>query len=86
MNSNRIQDWLQIVGMFGVIASLVFVGLEMRQTKDIAISAGYQEGFVSEEQWQSNLDDIQFIDPIQPYGQTYGVSKVGMYRPSLSKG
>jgi hypothetical protein len=41
MNADKLNDWLQVVGMFGVIASLVFVGLEMRQTREIAISQIY---------------------------------------------
>ena len=42
MNSSKISDWLQIVGLFGVIASLVFVGLQMRQDREIALSATFQ--------------------------------------------
>ena len=41
MNAEKLSDWLQVVGMFGVIASLLFVGLEMRQTREIAISQIY---------------------------------------------
>jgi len=42
MDYAKISDWLQIVGLFGVIASLLFVGLQMKQTQDIALSAAYQ--------------------------------------------
>ena len=35
MNSEKVNDWLQIVGMFGIMASLVFVGLQVRQTQAI---------------------------------------------------
>ena len=42
MNTSRINDWLQVVGLFGVIGSLVFVGLQMKQTQEIALSAIYQ--------------------------------------------
>ena len=38
MDTHKINDWLQIVGMFGVIASLIFVGLQMKQAQDIAYS------------------------------------------------
>lgn len=38
MDSTKIKDWLEIVGIFGVIASLIFVGLEMRQSQQIAIA------------------------------------------------
>jgi hypothetical protein len=42
MDSGKLNDWLQVVGMFGVIASLIFVGLQMQQTRDIAVSEAYQ--------------------------------------------
>jgi hypothetical protein len=48
MNTEKLNDWLQIVGMTGVIASLVFVGLEMRQTREIAISQIYHSRADSE--------------------------------------
>ena len=43
MNSAKLNDWLQVIGFFGVIASLVFVGLQMMQDRDIALSSIYQE-------------------------------------------
>jgi len=42
MNLARISDWLQVIGTFGVIASLIFVGLQMKQTQEIALSSTYQ--------------------------------------------
>ena len=42
MDSSKISDWLQIVGLFGVIVSLVFVGLQMKQSHEIALSSTYQ--------------------------------------------
>ncbi len=42
MNTSRVRDWLETIGIFGVIASLIFVGLEMRQSQRIALSAAYQ--------------------------------------------
>jgi len=42
MDSAKVNDWLQVVGLFGVIASLIFVGLEMQQAKQIALSAANQ--------------------------------------------
>ena len=42
MNSQKLNDWLQIVGLFGVIGSLIFVGLQLRQTQAIALSDTYQ--------------------------------------------
>jgi hypothetical protein len=43
MDMAKINDWLQLVGFFGIIASLVFVGLEMQQSRQIAIADIYQQ-------------------------------------------
>jgi hypothetical protein len=42
MKVERIRDWLEIVGIFGVVLSLIFVGMEMRQTQNIAIANASQ--------------------------------------------
>ena len=42
VDTAKLNDWLQVVGMFGVIASLMFVGLQMRQAQQIALSDTYQ--------------------------------------------
>ena len=42
VNPQKLRDWLEVMGIFGIIASLVFVGLEMRQSQEIALSAAYQ--------------------------------------------
>lgn len=39
----ELDDWLQIVGIFAVVASLVFVGLQLKQTQEIAIAGQYQQ-------------------------------------------
>ena len=41
MDSAKLNDWLQVIGMFGVLAGLVFVGLELRQSHKIALAAQY---------------------------------------------
>ena len=43
MNSQKLNGRLQITGLFGVIASLVFVGLQLQQTQAIALSETYQD-------------------------------------------
>lgn len=42
MKNVSLDTWIQLLGMLGVIASLTFVGLEMRQSQRIAI-AGQQQ-------------------------------------------
>ena len=39
MDSAKLNDWMQILGMFAIVASLVFVGLQMKQSHQIALSA-----------------------------------------------
>ena len=42
VDTARINEWLQVVGIFAVVGSLVFVGLQMKQTHEIALSSIYQ--------------------------------------------
>ena len=41
MELERTNVWLQLSGMIGLIASLTFVGLQLKQSQDIAIAAQY---------------------------------------------
>ena len=43
LDSAKLNDWMQVVGVFAVVASLIFVGLQMKQAQDIAVAAQYQE-------------------------------------------
>ena len=47
----NISDWLQVVGMFGVIFSLVFVGYQIQQTHAIALSSVYQTRSNATAEW-----------------------------------
>ena len=38
MDSAKLNDRMQVVGIFAVVASLIFVGLQMRQTHRISLS------------------------------------------------
>ncbi len=42
MKREEINDWLQVAGLIGVIASLLFVGYELEQSRDIAMAELYQ--------------------------------------------
>ncbi len=42
MGSAKISDWMQIIGIFALVASLIFVGLQMKQSQDIAIADQHQ--------------------------------------------
>jgi hypothetical protein len=43
MKSTNWKDIVEVVGIAAIVASLVFVGLELRQSDQIAIAAEYQE-------------------------------------------
>ena len=43
MKKVSLDTWIQLVGMLGIMGSLVFVGLEMRQTQRIALASQVQE-------------------------------------------
>ena len=42
MDSSKLNDWMQVVGIFALVASLIFVGLQINQTHQIATSNAYQ--------------------------------------------
>ena len=42
MDSAKLNDWMQVIGIFALVASLVFVGLQMRQDQEIAKATLYQ--------------------------------------------
>jgi hypothetical protein len=43
VDSAKLNDWMQVVGIFAVVASLIFVGLQMKQTQEIALASAYQD-------------------------------------------
>jgi hypothetical protein len=50
MNSMKMHDWLQIIGAAAIVASLIFVGLELRTSRAAAqaqIADGIAEGFIA---------------------------------------
>ncbi len=43
MDSAKLNDWMQVVGIFALVASLIFVGLQMKQSQEIAVADQYQD-------------------------------------------
>ena len=75
MDSAKLNDWLQVFGMFALVASLIFVGLQIRQTQEIAITDaanGYLEPSLTLKQllidnadvWQKGCmgEDLSAVD------------------------
>ena len=42
MDSAKLNEWIQVIGIFALVASLIFVGLQMQQTHKIALADQYQ--------------------------------------------
>ena len=55
MNSTKLNDWMQVVGIFAVVASLIFVGLQMRQTQKISLSQAYQSRTAAAAEWNTAM-------------------------------
>jgi hypothetical protein len=43
MDSAKLNDWMQVIGIFALVASLIFVGYQLKQDREIAMAATYQE-------------------------------------------
>ena len=43
MKKISLDTWIQLVGMLSVVAGLIFVGIEMRQTQRVALAAQQQQ-------------------------------------------
>ncbi len=55
MDSAKLNDWMQVVGIFAVVASLIFVGLQMRQAHKISLSQAYQSRTSVAAEWNTAL-------------------------------
>ena len=43
MELSKINYWMQVIGIFAVVASLIFVGLELQQSRQIALADVFQQ-------------------------------------------
>ena len=86
MRKIPIENLIQLLGMVGIIGSLVFVGLEMQQTQRIAIAAAQEarmntnRGYIRSMQ-ESNLD-TQSVFWEQNFDYDYSPQEIG-YRNSM---
>jgi hypothetical protein len=53
MDSTKLRDWMEVVGIFALVASLIFVGLQMRQAHKISLSQAYQSRTSAAAEWNS---------------------------------
>ena len=50
MKKVSLDTWIQLLGMFGLLGGLVFVGLEMRQSQRIALADTEQQRAIAQQQ------------------------------------
>ena len=43
MDAQKLNDWMQVIGIFSVVVSLIFVGFQLKQSQDIAVAGQNQE-------------------------------------------
>jgi hypothetical protein len=55
MKSAEVSDWLQVAGLAGVIISLVFVGLQLKQDRQFALSEAMTDAAESSKYWAELL-------------------------------
>lgn len=73
MNIALMNQYTQFLGTLGVIASLIFVGLELRQNQQIAIAGQIQERFNSQAQ--------MLLSPLQDNRDMLRIMTVGVNEP-----
>jgi len=81
MSSGKLNDWLQVVGLFAVVGSLIFVGLQMRQEQRIALSQIYQER--ADQSIAITLAALESDTALSFWGKTRGYVQEG-YSPAES--
>jgi hypothetical protein len=64
MNSLKFNDWIQLLGIAGLIASLVFVGLELKLSRELAAADAYQQRTALSIEVQ--LSDLEVFDRLAP--------------------
>ncbi len=61
MDTAKLNDWMQIIGIFAVVISLMFVGFQLKQSQDIAIAGQNQERqavVIDYYTWQGENDEM----------------------------
>ena len=61
MDSAKLNDWVQVLGIFALVASLIFVGLQIRQDQEIAIVEAVSHRFDNAEALANLVQENSFI-------------------------
>jgi hypothetical protein len=57
MVSKELNDWLQVVGLFGVFGGLIFVGLQLRLDRQVAIQQSVSQGYSAQLAWTEVMSE-----------------------------
>ena len=57
MISKELNDWLQVVGLFGILGGLIFVGLQLSQDRRVALSEGVSAASADMKAWAELVND-----------------------------
>lgn len=83
MNSSKLNDWLQVAASIGVVLSLIFVGLEIQQSRKIAIADIFQQRAAMAIQVQQGAySDVQYANALDKLlsGEALSESEVGLLK------
>ena len=61
MKKVSLDTWIQLLGMFSVVAGLIFVGLEMQQTQRIALA--------NQQQSRTELNSNRLLTELELFGE-----------------
>lgn len=79
MKQAKLRDWLEIIGIFAVVVSLVFVGLQMRQTQEIAVAEMGWNNMIAEMESRSAIYEFPEIWAKGNAGETLKPSETVIY-------
>jgi len=61
LDSSKLSDWLQVIGLFSVLGGLIFVGLQLRLDRQIALSEGVAVANDARMYWAELLNEYSEV-------------------------
>ncbi len=61
MNAEKLNSWLGVLANFGVLVGIVFLALEVRQTRDAVMGATYLARASAQEEWGKWMADSDHV-------------------------
>ena len=69
MLPKELNDWLQVFGLFGVLGGLIFVGLQLKQSQEIAIASQYSDRASDSQEYWHWIGEQPFL--VERLGRTH---------------